>query len=282
MITSSFMMQNRGRVLVVASQKGGVGKTTIALNLAYALAHRGWRTLLVDADPQGSIGCSIRGDLRHQPGLADVLRGAPLEKVVVSTRQSQLQLLPIGRLPVLEAAGWSADLRDGKTLGGFLDAGRQSWDVLLLDTPPGMGGVTLGALRQADDVLVPLQAEPLAARSLPQILEAIASLRERGSGPNLAGLVLNMLQSRNDDSLAVAQESWRLLAGTLNRHSVLDTIVPRDNVFLEASAEGVPVALLRRRPPAVAAVFDQLAAEIEERIHLEVPDDERKSLSLLD
>ncbi len=265
-----------GTVLVVASQKGGVGKTTLTLNTAYAFARRGWKTLLVDADPQGSIGFSISGRLREQAGLAELLVGSgDLSAAVTSTRLAELDLLPVGAVPAGEAFRWSAGLEDGAELGRLFDRARSLYDVVLVDTPPAMGGVTAGALRRADFVVLPLQAEPLAARSTSQVLEVLGTLREGGAAVQMAGLVLTMMQSRQDPSLAVAQESWRLFPDDL----VLEASIPRDAVFLQASAEGVPVSLLRRRPPAVAAVFDQIAAELENRIGLEVDD---RAIPLLD
>ena len=269
----------RGKVLAVASPKGGVGKTTLALNLSYALAQRGWNTLLIDADPQGCVGLSISGGLHQRVGLAEVAGGsASLAEAAVRSRLRQLELLPVGAVPATSAARWAAALEDGRRLAEVFTAARAIYDVIVVDTPPGMVGSALGTLRGADYGLVALQAEPLAARSVVQVLEVIAALREQGSGPRLGGLVLTMLQSRHEGSLAVAQESWRLFPG----HHVLETAVPRDNVFLEASAAGVPVALLRRRPPAAAAVFEQLAAEIEERIELETGDDSGSAIPLLD
>ena len=269
----------RGRVLAVASPKGGVGKTTLALNISYALAQRGWNTLLIDADPQGCVGLSIDGGLHRRAGLAEVADGSvPLAKTAVRSRLQQLELLPVGAVPAASAARWAASLEDGRRLAEVFATARASYDVIVVDTPPGMAGSALGTLRGADYGLVALQAEPLAARSVVQVLEVIAALREQGSGPRLGGLVLTMLQSRHQGSLAVAQESWRLFPG----NHVLETAVPRDNVFLEASAAGVPVALLRRRPPAAAAVFEQLAAEIEQRIELETDDDRGSAIPLLD
>jgi chromosome partitioning protein len=260
-----------GKILVVASQKGGVGKTTLALNGAYALAQRGLRTLLVDADPQGSIAYSVQGDLHKRPGLKEVLEGSrSLEDSVVVTRLRELALLPVGELPPTESFRWSASLEDGERLGALFDRVRQSYDVVLVDTPPALGGVTLGALRRADHVIMPLQAEPLAARSVRHLLDVLGSLREEGAAVEIAGLVVTMLQSRQDPSLAVAQESWKLFPANL----VFETSIPRDGAFLHASAAGTPVALLHRRPPAVAAVFDQLAAELEAKIGLASDDSE--------
>ncbi len=267
-----------GCILAIAGQKGGIGKTTLALNMSYALAQRGWSTLLIDADPQGSIGRSIRGDLDQRAGLAEVLREEiTLAKAAVISRLSDFHLLPVGRVSPVEVADWTYSLQDGNRLGRVFDIARKLYNVTVVDCPPGMHGVALGALRRADYVLFPLQAEPLAARSVAQALEVIADLRQQGHGPELVGLVLSMLQSRHRDSLAIAQESWRLFP----EHYVLEAAIPRDNLFLEASTEGVPLALLYRRPPAVASVFDRLAAEIEDRIGLEDQDEERGTISLL-
>ncbi|MEM7350246.1 MAG: ParA family protein [Acidobacteriota bacterium] len=279
-----------GRVVAVVSAKGGVGKTTLALNLGYAMAQRGWRTLIIDTDPQGCLGLSLQGDLRRREGLAEVLSGeASLAEASVTSRLPQLTLLSVGRLPATSAACWVAGLEDGRRLGEVFAAARSAFDVVLVDTPPGMSGAALGTMRRADYVAVALQAEPLAARSVVQVLEVLAALREEAQagtngsraveGPaQLGGLILTMLQSRDRDSLAVAQDSWRLFPG----NHVLETTVPRDNIFLQASAEGVPVALLRRRPPAAAAVFDQLAAEIENKIELEMDDGAERAIPLLD
>lgn len=267
-----------GVVLTVASPKGGVGKTTLSLNLGLAMARRGWRTLVADADPQGGIALSVSDQLRALPGLVDVLAGrTDLDDALVKTRVESFKLLPLGRLPATEIDAWSPGLSDGKAFGRFCTAARDAFDLVILDTAPSLAGASLGALRAADFVLVPLQAEPLAARAVSQLLEIVASLRKSGAGPRLAGLVLSMLQSRNDVSLEVAQESWRLFP----RDLVLDATIPRDDAFLRASAAGVPVALLRKQPPAAAAVFDHLAAELELRLELVSEEDPGDALSLL-
>lgn len=265
-------------VLAIAGQKGGVGKTTVALNLALALAERGRRTLLVDTDPQGAIGRSLAGGLHHRGGLAELLKGeGTLAQAVVPTRLEELAILPVGQISAREAEGWTAALgRDGGLDAALREAAGR-YDLVLVDTMSGISGPTREVLRRADALLVPLQAEPLALRTIGQVLDAVGDLREDGVRLALAGFLLTMLQSRQEYSLAVAQEAW----SSLPPHLVLESFVPRDPVFLESSGLGVPVGLLRRRRPAVAMVFDQVAEELEPRLGLPPLVDDGGPLPLL-
>jgi chromosome partitioning protein len=264
--------------LVICSQKGGVGKTTLALNLACAFAQRGHRTLLIDADPQGSIGLSLRGSPADAAGLAEVVRGeTALARAAAITRIAGLAILRAGRIAEEERIAWEARLADGRDFARVLADAREAHDLVLIDTPSGPSGPGVGALRQADFAVLPLQAEPLALRSLPRVLDLVGALREAGSRIEIAGIVLTMLQTRADGSLDVAQEAWRRLPADL----VLETYLPRDPVFLDASARGTPLMLLSRRPPPMAAVFTQMAGELETRMRLGAHDDADEPLSLL-
>jgi chromosome partitioning protein len=261
--------------LVVASQKGGVGKTTLALNLAFSLARSGWRVVLADADPHGSLGLSIRRSAPHGPGLAELPPGAPLP-VPLATRVPGLSLLLAGDGEALGSEAARARLADPelwRRLAVALTA-----DVLVIDTPSGLYGPTLAAAGIADHMLVPLQAEPLALRTTTQVLEVVARAREGGARLTLAGFVLSMLESRNEVSLSVAQESWR----TFPHDLVWRTSLPRDPAVLRASAQGVPLGLLGRRPPPMAKVFEQLAAEAEERLGLLTGEHHAEPLALVD
>jgi chromosome partitioning protein len=265
-------------VLAVGSQKGGVGKTTVSLNLAYALAQRGWRTLLLDTDPQGAVGFSIHGATAEDKGLTAILEGrSSFEQAVLSTRLERLDLLPMGSHPLAASDGEPLFVADADALGGILHQAKGGYDLVVMDTASGVHGVSHVALSRADYLLVPIQAEPLALRSITQVLEAVARLKETGFNLSLAGFLITMLSSRSDVSLSVAQESW----STLPPELVLNAFVPRDPVFLEASAYGVPLALLSRRPPPVAGVFDQVAAELEPRIGLTKDEEDDGPISLL-
>jgi chromosome partitioning protein len=249
------------RTIAFASLKGGVGKTTTALNCAFAFARRGARTLLVDTDPQGAIGMSLDG-VGDRLGLAASLANgtSPLENVL-RTRLPELHLLPIGPVEALDVDHFSNTARSTNLLKRIVDLGQNEYDALLLDTPAGLGGMTRLALEAVESVIAVAQCEPLSLRSLPKLLELLARLREAGGACSLLGVVGNMSSFRDPVMLASLEELWALY-----RDYVFDTAIPRDSTFLQASRAGVPLGLLSRRPPAVAAVFDQLVAEIEERL----------------
>lgn len=252
------------KTVAVVSAKGGVGKTTLTLNLALALAKRSWRTLVVDADPQGAIGHSLHKK-SSSVGLAGYLAGrSTFEAAVVTTRLPELALLPIGPIAVQDTQAFGDHLADGRAFAALASAAAERFDVMLIDTPAGFAGVTMGALRGADFALAPLQAEPIALRALTQLLDVLAALRKEDRKVKMAGVALTMLQLRNKESLSVAQETWAKLPPEL----VLETNIPRDPIFLEASAVGVPVGLLRQQPPPVASLFDRLATELEPRLEL--------------
>ncbi len=263
--------------LAITSQKGGVGKTTVALNLAFAFASRRRRTVLVDCDPQGAIGLSLAQD-NSKPGLASVvLNGGDLSSALIQTNNPFLAILPTGVMRAVEAPELSSQLLSGEFLSTLNDSLREHYDLAIYDTPSGFTGATIGALRSCDFALTPLQAEPLAARSLSQLLSIIGEIRAEGCSITLAGAVLSMLQLRDESSFGVAQEVWERLPEDL----VFDAHIPRDKVFLAASKAGVPVGLMSRTPPPVASVFDQLAIELEGILELSPNGDDDGPIALI-
>ena len=254
-------------VLSIASQKGGVGKTTVALNLSYALAVRGWKVLLIDMDPQGAVGLSIGGRVSEAKGLVDVVLGrSQFEEVIISTHVPGLSLMPVGAMTYREQAQFERALQEQRALGAILEAGRAregGLDLVILDTPAGFTIPMVAALWTSTHVVTPLQAEPVAFRVLPRFLERLREFRGLGAGLRLAGVVLTM-SPKEPSLLKAVDAAWGQYPPQLR----LSPPVPRDPIFLQASSAGVPVALLRRTPPPAAQVFDELAAALEPRLGL--------------
>lgn len=247
------------RRIVIASQKGGVGKTTVALHLALSLAERGRPTLLVDLDPQGGIGLSLGRSDVALAGLADLLMGqATASEVVLYTKMPGLAIVPRGRLDPVDAAEFEVAMRSKEVLEGVLSEVESPFSYVILDTPSGLGMITRGALAVAHEVLLPAQASALAMRSLSQATRVIDHVRAtENPALSLLGFVATMVERDKDTSQDVLVDMWNQVPG------VLDTIIPRADVFAKASRAGLPIGFLGGKPSPEVRRFDALAAEIE-------------------
>lgn len=192
-------------------------------------------------------------------GLAEVLEGSlPARQAVLKTRLDGLSLLPRGRLDPADVWEYERLLVETSLLSAALDEASDGFDVMLMDTPPGVGHVTMAALSHSRFALVPVQAESLSLRSVSQILRLMESVREkRNPGLQLLGILPTMLEKEKPASFSVLGEIWHGLDG------VLETVIPRADVFGEASRKGLPVAFLGGTVTVEARRFDQLAAEVE-------------------
>ena len=249
--------------IAVSSQKGGVGKTTVSINLAHAFARAGVRTLLVDADPQGSVGLSLTRQSRLLTGFYDYLTdpGIPLDRLIVPTRLETFSLVASGQASDYEAGGGAMGAHLARVRAFLRSVAARGFDLCLIDTAAGLFGVTGDVIASSDAIMIPQQAEPLGIRSVPKLLEGLNRLRVMNPRLSVLGVCLTMVQ--ND--LAESIEAASALRQLLPEEMVFQTQIPRDGLFVRASARGLPVGVLEDGAGA-QIVFDSLRSEIETKL----------------
>jgi chromosome partitioning protein len=224
-------------IVAIANQKGGVGKTTTAINLGAALAALEQRTLLVDADPQGNAtrGLGLQATV---PNLYHVLRGeSPVAAAVRPTGFPYLDILPADRdlvgleVELVGEEGWEQRLHDA------VREIAPEYRFVLIDCPPSLGHLTVNALVAADAILVPIQCEYFALEGVRELVSTLERVK-RGLNPDLriAGVLLTMFDERTNLARDVVREIREHFAG-----KVYDTVVPRNVRLAEAPSHGVPV-----------------------------------------
>lgn len=233
------------QIFAIANQKGGVGKTTTAINLATALAAVGEQVLLIDLDPQGnaSTGLGVPRNARAPGSYEFILGLAPLAECVRPSQIPGLSVMPAS----VSLAGAEIELIDmerrehrlGEALAADEAAARKRWSTILIDCPPSLGLVTLNALVAVDAVLVPLQAEFLALEGIGALVNTVERVKKRLNPElHIAGVVLTMVDRRNVLSQQVEADA-RQHFGEL----VFGTTIPRNVRIAEAPSHGLPVII---------------------------------------
>lgn len=227
------------RVIAIANQKGGVGKTTTAVSIAACLAASERRTLLIDLDPQGNASSAL-GEVKSPRHIYNALVGeCPLADVAVATDLDYLSLVPAGPdLVGAEIELVTSEQRE-RRLEKSLEAVVGDYEYVLIDCAPSLGILTLNALTAADSILVPLQCEYYAMEGLARLLETTELVRASlNPGLRLEGIVLTMVDARNNLSRQVEAEVREHFGG-----QVFETRIPRNVTLGEAPSHGMPILL---------------------------------------
>mgnify|MGYP001036971544 CR=1 FL=1 len=257
--------------IAIANQKGGVGKTTTAINVATALAATGHRTLLIDLDPQGnaSTGLGVNTRDRHLSSYDLLIGDCAIEEAVIHTAVPGLDLIAATQdLSGAEIELIEIEQRTHRLKHALTHAPEERWDVCLIDCPPSLGLLTVNAMIAVQKVLVPLQCEFFALEGLSQLLQTIDRIRERFN-PDLSilGVALTMYDRRNRLTDQVA-EDVRACLGDL----VFKTVIPRNVRLSEAPSHGLP-ALIYDIRCAGSEAYMSLARELIERLPSEKPEE---------
>ncbi|MBR2571686.1 MAG: ParA family protein [Clostridia bacterium] len=249
------------KIIAITNQKGGVGKTTTAVNLSACLAEAGKNTLLVDADPQGNASSGLGKPGDPQKSLYQVLiEELPAHEALTGTCMERLHLLPSS----IELAGAEIELVSvtgrEKLLREALAPIEKDYDYILIDCPPSLGLLTLNALTAADSILVPIQCEYYALEGVGQLMNTLTLVRKRlNPALTVEGIALTMLDGRTNLGIQVVNEVKKYF-----RDRVFSTIIPRNVRLSEAPSHGLPISLYDSRCTGAQA-YRELAAEVIDR-----------------
>ena len=248
-----------GKIIIIANQKGGVGKTTTAINLSAALAQHGMKILTIDCDPQGNCTSGLGIDKRKVKNSTYqmIIGECDIKDCIQNSVLDTLKVVPSS----VELAGADIELiglpDKEHILQGKIKDIADDYDYIIIDCPPSLNVLTVNAMTAADSVIVPIQCEFYALEGLSQLLYTINLVRDR-LNPDLVmdGVVFTMFDSRTNLSLQVVEDVRKNL-----KQNIFTTIIPRNVRLAEAPSHGLPICLYDKKS-AGAEAYDDLALEV--------------------
>ncbi len=247
-----------GRVISIANQKGGVGKTTTSINISTILAKKGKRVLLIDADPQGNATSGIGIEKKTEKSIYDVIiEETKIEEVVLETQVKNLKICPSN----INLAGAEVELVSMMSreyrLKERIEEEKENYDYIIIDCPPSLGLITLNAFTASDSVLIPVQCEYYALEGLEQLMNTVNLVKKHlNKELELEGAVLTMYDARTNLSNQVVKEVKNYF-----EDKVYKTVIPRNVRLSEAPSFGMPISLYDPKSKG-AKCYDKLVKEI--------------------
>lgn len=248
------------KIITIASHKGGVGKTTTALNLGFSLSRLGGRVVLVDGDPQGSIGVSTNLKKVTSNGLVQLIKGKSRpQEIVMNTRNKSLAIVGTGIAGPDDMILLEDQARQG-LLGGTIKALGESADYVIIDSPAGLGAIVTSYFAISQGVLLVINCSILTLKTIPAFLKMLYHCQRNNPQLRLEGIVFTMLHKDNPAEVKMFGEFRQ----TLPDEIFFKTTIPHDYLFEKAIMKAIPVGLMKDGQKAARAYFN-LAMELKER-----------------